>query len=88
MLNWASICRNHTVGSVGQNGGSLMLTAARVGGGGGATEASVGCVTSTPPLLWMAASSVVAMVEIAERALAEELTELAERPRITSWSPM
>ena len=85
MLNWASICRNHTVGSVGQNGGSLMLTAARVGGGGGATAASVGCVTSTPPLLWMAASSVV---EIAERALAEELTELAERPRITSWSPM
>ena len=32
MLNWASICRNQ---SVGQNGGSLMLTAARVGGGGG-----------------------------------------------------
>ena len=61
---------------------------ARVGGGGGATAASVGCVTSTPPSLWMAASSVVAMVEIAERALAEELTELAERPRVTSWSPM
>ena len=31
-LNWASTCRNQTVGSVGQKGGNLMLTAATNGG--------------------------------------------------------
>ena len=37
VLNYASIC---TVGSVGQKGGSLMLTAARVGRRAGAAAAS------------------------------------------------
>ena len=64
MLNWASICKNHTVGSVGQNGGSLMLTAARVGEGAGVAAASVGRGTPTLPSLCMPASSVVAMVEM------------------------
>ena len=40
MLNWASTCRNQTVGSVGQNGGSFMLTAARDGGVAAAAAAS------------------------------------------------
>ena len=31
VLNWASTCKNQTVGSIGQNGGNLMLTAARDG---------------------------------------------------------
>ena len=30
VLNWASTWSNQTVGSVGQNGGSLMLIAATV----------------------------------------------------------
>ena len=44
VLNWASICKNQTVGSVGQNGGNLILTAARVEGGARVAASWVGCV--------------------------------------------
>ena len=62
VLNCASICRNHTVGSVGQNGGNFMLTAARVGGGAGAAAASV----ASAPLTCMTGLSGVAMGAVAE----------------------
>ena len=81
VLNCASICRNHTVGSVGQNGGNLMLTAARVGGGAGIAAASV---WSTPSAC-IVGSSVVAMGLRRESSLwSSELLGW----KITSWSPM
>ena len=48
VLNCASTCANHTVGSVGQNGGSLMLMAATVAGvaTAGVAASLVGAVSS------------------------------------------
>ena len=46
VFNWASICRNKMVGSVGQNGGNFILTAARVEGWAGVAASWVGCVSA------------------------------------------
>ena len=67
VLNWASICRNHTVGSVGQNGGSLMLTAPTVGKGAGGAAATAAASPSAAP-------SVVDIVVIAEELVEEMMS--------------
>ena len=66
VLNWASTWANQTVGSVGQNGGSLMLIAATVAGGPGGVPASPVAGTSgvcSSVTTSMVISSVLAIVQ-------------------------
>ena len=72
------------MGSVGQNGGNLILTAARVGGGAGVAAASV---ASTSPSTCMVGSSVVAMGDCRERVVCG-VDGVSWASRVTSWSPM
>ena len=68
MLNCTLTSRNHAKGSVGKNGGNLMLTAASVGEGAGAAAVSV---ASTLPSICMVGSSVVAICRESSVGLTE-----------------
>ena len=73
VLSWASTCANQTVGSVGQNGGSLILMAATVGEGAGATIAEVPAPpvgsSGTVSIVTSAMVDIVEVVEAVERKL-------------------
>ena len=64
VLNWASTCANQTVGSVGQNGGSLMLTAATVREGPGATTEVLDSPVRSAGTVSIVASAGVDIVEV------------------------